>query len=131
MTHPALTKHTMVLITEFRTPVPFSLKEVVSGIQFCEAEMTKQESYDGQGLEILKNEPFKDHKEYGSGIYQKKIYHLERFEKFSAPWESNTFDSRFPGWIVKVLPAAMLKLEEESWRVGTWSKTVVTVTPKL
>lgn len=69
----------MVVITEFRIPVPFSLKEITNGLRYCEAEMTKVESYDGQGVEIVTNESFSNHKEYGSGIYQKRIYHLERF----------------------------------------------------
>lgn len=70
----------MVVITEYRIPIPFSLKEITTGLKYCEAKMTKEESYDGQGVEIVKNEPFTNHKEYGSGIYQKRIYHLERFD---------------------------------------------------
>lgn len=61
-----------------RVVMPTSTKEYQVGQLFAVAELSKQETGGGDGVEIVKNEPFHDHPEYGHGQYTLKKYHLAR-----------------------------------------------------
>lgn len=49
---------------------------------FCVAEASKDNTGGGEGIEVLKNEPFDNHPllsgEYSKGQYTYKIYHIAR-----------------------------------------------------
>ena len=45
---------------------------------YAVADMSKQETGGGDGVEVIKNEPFENHPEYGRGQYTFKKYHLQK-----------------------------------------------------
>ena len=58
--------------------LPLTVEEYQVGQLFAVAEASKAETGGGDGVEVLQNEPFSDHAEYGTGQYTKKIYHLKQ-----------------------------------------------------
>lgn len=80
------------------------------------AEVSKNETGGGEGIEVLKNEPFKDHPllngKYSSGQYTYKIYHLA---------------SKVPAFIRLLAPKGSLEIHEEAWNAYPYCRTVITV----
>lgn len=72
--------------------------------------MSAEQSNAGEGVEILKNEPF-ENPELGKGQYTKKIYHAGQ---------------RLPPLIKKFVPAKMLDFHEEAWNAYPYCKTIIT-----
>ena len=64
-----------MLIKEYRVILPMTVAEYQVGQLFSVAEASKQEMGGGEGIEILKNEPYE--KDGEKGQYTHKIYHLE------------------------------------------------------
>ena len=59
--------------------MPLTVEEYQVGQLYAVVEASKAETGGGDGVEVLVNEPFTDHPEFGSGQYTHKIYHLQRF----------------------------------------------------
>eukprot|EP01132_Coremiostelium_polycephalum_P000621 gene621-771_t len=97
-----------MLIKEFRVILPLTVDEYRVGQLFSVAKTSSQETSNGEGVEVLKNEPYTDEKH--SGQYTHKIYHL---------------GSRLPGWIRALIPSSALKLEEMAWNAYPYCKTVL------
>lgn len=80
------------------------------------AEASKNETGGGEGIEVLKNEPFNDHPllggKYSSGQYTYKIYHLS---------------SKVPAFIRMIAPKGSLEIHEEAWNAYPYCRTVITV----
>lgn len=80
------------------------------------AEVSKNETGGGEGIEVLKNEPFKDFPllggKYCSGQYTYKIYHLA---------------SKVPAFIRLLAPKGSLEIHEEAWNAYPYCRTVITV----
>lgn len=80
------------------------------------AEASKNNTGGGEGIQVLKNEPFTDYPllggKYSSGQYTYKIYHLA---------------SKVPGFIRIMLPKNSLEIHEEAWNAYPYCKTVITV----
>lgn len=78
--------------------------------------MSKNETGGGEGIEVIKNEPFNDHPllngKYSSGQYTYKIYHLA---------------SKVPAFIRLVAPKGSLEIHEEAWNAYPYCRTVLTV----
>ncbi|KAF9108564.1 hypothetical protein BGX27_008285 [Mortierella sp. AM989] len=98
-----------MLIKEFRITNNCSNAEYQVAQLYNVAEMSKAESGGGEGVEILKNEPYED--EFRKGQYTHKIYHLE---------------SKLPSWIRALMPAGATKCQERAWNAFPWCKTVIT-----
>lgn len=83
---------------------------------FSVAEVSKNETGGGEGIEVLKNEPFNDHPllngKYSSGQYTYKIYHLA---------------SKVPPYIRLLAPKGSLEIHEEAWNAYPYCRTVITV----
>ncbi|KCV67516.1 hypothetical protein H696_06035 [Fonticula alba] len=99
----------MVMIREFRIPVPISLDNYDIAQLFCVAEMSKEETSGDAGVEILKNEPYDD-PVLGKGQYTQKIYHL---------------GTRVPKYVQVLAPASSLILIEDAWNGFPYTKTVL------
>jgi len=100
----------MVLVHEFRIPMPVTADEYQRGQLFSIAEMSKEGSgKGGEGVEIRRNEPFEN--ENGKGQYTEKIYHV---------------GSSLPSFVSMILPAKMLDVYEESWNQWPICKTQIT-----
>lgn len=67
--------------------------------------MSKEESKGDSGVEVMKNEKFRND-DMGEGWYTKKVYH---------------FTKRFPGWVQMLLPT--IDIIEESWNAFPKCKT--------
>jgi hypothetical protein len=104
-----------MIIKEYRVLLPLEVEEYQRGQLFSVAEASKQETGGGEGVEIIKQEPFTSNEiregQNLSGIYAHKLYHLK---------------SKMP-WIVrKLLPESAMVLDEESWNCYPYCKTVLT-----
>lgn len=104
-----------MLIKEFRIPLPLCTEEYQIGQLYAVAEMSKNVTGGGEGVEVVKNEPFKDFPllggKYNSGQYTYKIYHLS---------------SKVPAIIRLLAPKGSLEVHEEAWNAYPYSKTVIT-----
>jgi len=97
-----------MLIKEFRVLLPFTTEEYQVGQLYSVAKKSSQETTGGEGVEVVKNEPFEDGD--SKGQYTEKIYHL---------------GSRLPGWVKAFIPGNALKLEEKAWNAYPYCKTVL------
>ena len=66
-----------MLITEFRVILPLTVEEYQVGQLFSVAEASKNETGGGEGIEVLKNEPYVGHPlcgdQYDEGQYTLKV----------------------------------------------------------
>lgn len=101
----------MPVFREYRITLPLSLEEYRVAQLYMVAKYSAAESAggDGDGVEILKNEPYKD--ETRSGQYTHKIYHLA---------------SKLPAWLVSIIPKKALMLEEKAWNAYPYCMTILT-----
>jgi len=98
----------MVFVKEYRILLPFSVEEYQRGQLYSVARASKAETSNGEGVEVLVNEPYKN--EQSEGQYTEKIYHV---------------GSKLPGWVKAFLPGSALKLEEKAWNAYPYCKTVL------
>ncbi|XP_039297700.1 phosphatidylinositol transfer protein alpha isoform isoform X2 [Nilaparvata lugens] len=104
-----------MLIKEFRVTLPLTVDEYQVAQLYSVAEASKNETGGGEGIEVLKNEPFSDHPllggKYHKGQYTYKIYHLA---------------SKVPAYIRLMAPKGALEIHEEAWNAYPYCKTVIT-----
>ncbi|XP_045441620.1 phosphatidylinositol transfer protein beta isoform isoform X4 [Pipistrellus kuhlii] len=100
----------MVLIKEFRVVLPCSVQEYQVGQLYSVAEASKNETGGGEGIEVLKNEPYEQDGEKGQ--YTHKIYHLK---------------SKVPGFVRLIAPEGSLVFHEKAWNAYPYCRTIVTV----
>ena len=98
-----------MLIKEYRFVMPLTVEEYQVGQLYCVGEASKQETGGGEGIEILKNEPYDNEK--GKGQYTHKKYHLSK---------------KVPGYVRVLAPNGSLILNEEAWNGYPYCKTVLT-----
>ncbi|KAF0358889.1 phosphatidylinositol transfer protein [Gigaspora margarita] len=96
-----------MLIKEYRVINNCTLKEYQVAQLYSVAEASKAETSGGEGVEVIKNEPY----ENGKGQYTYKIYHLS---------------SKVPAIIRALAPSGALELYEEAWNAYPHCKTVLT-----
>ncbi|XP_026876449.2 phosphatidylinositol transfer protein beta isoform isoform X2 [Electrophorus electricus] len=99
----------MVVVKEYRVVLPCSVEEYQVGQLFSVAEASKNETGGGEGIEVLKNEPYE--KEGERGQYTHKIYHLK---------------SKVPGFVKMIAPEGALVFHERAWNAYPYCRTVVT-----
>ncbi|KAL5275187.1 PITPNB family protein [Megaselia abdita] len=104
-----------MLIKEFRVTLPLTVEEYQVAQLYSVAEASKNETGGGEGIEVLKNEPFQDYPllggKYKSGQYTYKIYHLA---------------SKVPAFIRLLAPKGSLEIHEEAWNAYPYCRTVIT-----
>uniref|UniRef100_A0A0K8TN39 Putative phosphatidylinositol transfer protein n=1 Tax=Tabanus bromius TaxID=304241 RepID=A0A0K8TN39_TABBR len=104
-----------MLIKEFRVTLPLTVEEYQVAQLYSVAEASKNETGGGEGIEVLKNEPFDNHPllggKYSSGQYTYKIYHLA---------------SKVPSFIRLLAPKGSLEIHEEAWNAYPYCRTVIT-----
>uniref|UniRef100_A0A3P9NQ11 Phosphatidylinositol transfer protein beta isoform n=1 Tax=Poecilia reticulata TaxID=8081 RepID=A0A3P9NQ11_POERE len=76
------------------------------GQLFSVAEASKNETGGGEGIEVLKNEPYE--KDGERGQYTHKIYHL---------------NSKVPGFVRLIAPEGSLVFHEEAWNAYPYCRT--------
>jgi len=88
--------------------LPLTTEEYQVGQLYSVAKRSEKETSNGEGVEVIKNEPYEN--ETSKGQYTEKIYHL---------------GSRLPGWVKAFIPGNALKLEEKAWNAYPYCKTVL------
>ena len=96
--------------------MPLSVAEYQIGQLFSVAEASLRETGGGEGVEVLKNEPF-DNKpdllngKFTKGQYTYKVYHLA---------------SKIPTLVRYIIPKGMTEVYEEAWNAYPYCRTVIT-----
>ncbi|ROT77005.1 putative phosphatidylinositol transfer protein alpha isoform isoform X3 [Penaeus vannamei] len=105
-----------MLVKEFRVMLPLTVEEYHLAQLYGVAEVSKRETGGGEGVEVVKNEPFRGHALLGGkfteGQYTYKIYHLKK---------------KVPAFVRLLAPEGALEVHEESWNAYPYSKTVYSV----
>lgn len=96
------------MITEFRIKMPLSTEEYQRGQLYGIAELSRESSGNGEGVEVNLNEPFDN--ELGKGQHTKKTYHV---------------GSSLPSFFTMVLPTKALDVYEDAWSAFPFCKTVI------
>ncbi|KAM9393230.1 phosphatidylinositol transfer protein beta isoform-like [Pholidichthys leucotaenia] len=100
----------MTSVKEYRIVLPCSVEEYQVGQLFAVAEASKNETGGGEGVQVLKNEPYeKDDGEKGQ--YTHKIYHI---------------GSKVPGYVRALAPQGSLLFHEKAWNAYPYCRTIVT-----
>ncbi|XP_074593634.1 phosphatidylinositol transfer protein vib [Brevipalpus obovatus] len=104
-----------MLVKEYRVVLPLSVDEYKIGQLFSVAQASKEETGGGEGVEVIKNEPFTNtpllNGKYNEGQYTFKIYHLQ---------------SKVPSFVKYIAPKGSLEIHEEAWNAYPYCKTVLT-----
>ena len=95
-------------IKEYRIPLPISTKEYQVGQLYSVAEASKDNTGGGEGVEVVKNEPYED--ENSKGQYTYKIFRME---------------SKVPPMIRKLMPKGSMTFHEHAWNAYPYCKTVI------
>ena len=100
-----------MLIKEYRITLPMTVEEYQMAQLYSVAEASKNETGGGEGVEVIKNEPYDDHPllngKFTKGQYTYKIYRLE---------------SKVPSWIKMIAPTGSLEVHEEAWNAYPYCK---------
>ncbi|KAH8042355.1 hypothetical protein HPB51_022073 [Rhipicephalus microplus] len=98
-----------------RVVLPITVEEYQVAQLYSVAEASKNETGGGEGIEVIKNEPFEGKEllggKYNKGQYTYKIYHLE---------------SKVPPFIRMLMPKGSLAVHEEAWNAYPYCRTVLT-----
>ncbi|XP_066937638.1 phosphatidylinositol transfer protein beta isoform-like isoform X4 [Macrobrachium rosenbergii] len=104
-----------MLVKEFRVVLPLTVEEYQVAQLYSVAEASKNETGGGEGVEVLKNEPFDNFPllgdRYSKGQYTYKIYHLK---------------SKVPSFIRLLAPEGSLEVHEEAWNAYPYCRTIIT-----
>lgn len=104
-----------MIVKEYRLVLPMTVEEYQVGQLWSVAEASKAETGGGEGVEVLKNEPFKNYPlldgRYSCGQYTHKIYHLQ---------------TKVPTIVRTCAPKGSLAIHEEAWNAYPYCKTVLT-----
>ncbi|KAG5198837.1 hypothetical protein JEQ12_007433 [Ovis aries] len=89
-----------------RVVLPCSVQEYQVGQLYSVAEASKNETGGGEGIEVLKNEPYE--KDGEKGQYTHKIYHLK---------------SKVPAFVRMIAPEGSLVFHEKAWNAYPYCRT--------
>jgi len=107
----------MTIIKEYRVVLPITVDEYQVAQLYSVAESSKNETGGGEGVQVVKNEPYEagseaDKNSLGRpGQYTHKLFHLE---------------SRVPSFIKMIAPKGSLTIDEKAWNAYPYCKTVIT-----
>ncbi len=95
--------------------MPLTVEEYQIGQAYSTCEASLAETGGGEGIEILKNEPFTNVSllggQYSAGQYTHKIFHIK---------------SKVPAFIRMLVPNGAMDIHEEAWNAYPYCRTVVT-----
>lgn len=103
-----------MLVKEFRIILPMTVEEYQVAQLWSVAKASKENTGGGEGILVLKNEPFSGKTDlfqnYTSGQFTHKIYKLY---------------SKVPWWIRKLAPKGTLEMHETAWNAFPYCRTIV------
>lgn len=88
--------------------MPLTVDEYQIGQLYAVAEASKNETGGGEGIEVVTNEPYKGHAQYGEGQYTHKIFHLA---------------SKVPAFVRLLAPSGSLEIHEKAWNAYPFCRT--------
>ncbi|CAM9108703.1 unnamed protein product, partial [Lampetra fluviatilis] len=91
-----------------RVLLPISVEEYQVGQLYAVAEASKNETGGGEGIQVLKNEPYE--KDGERGQYTHKIYHVQ---------------SKVPRFVRMLAPGGSLVFHEKAWNAYPYCLTVL------
>ncbi|GAU95022.1 hypothetical protein RvY_06711 [Ramazzottius varieornatus] len=101
-----------MIIKEYRVVLPMTVEEYQVAQLYAVAQASKNETGGGEGVEILKNEPYDNHQllegQPTSGQYTHKVYHIA---------------SKIPGWARAIAPKGSLEFHEKAWNAYPYCRT--------
>lgn len=104
-----------MLIKEYRVILPITVEEYQIAQLWSTAQVSKENTGGGEGIEILHNKPFDNKSDllegFTAGQYTHKLYKLQ---------------SKVPWWIRKLAPKGSMELHEEAWNAYPYCRTVIT-----
>jgi len=104
-----------MIIKEYRVTLPMTVDEYQVAQLYSVAEASKNETGGGEGVEVIKNEPYENvpllNGKFTKGQYTYKIYRLQ---------------SKMPSWIKMIAPTGSMEIHEEAWNAYPYCKTVFT-----
>lgn len=111
-----------MLIREYRIILPLTVEEYNIAQLWSVAEVSKNETGGGEGIEVVVNEPF-DEEHYApsppltacgltftTGQYTRKLFHLS---------------SKVPGYVRILAPKGSLEVEERAWNAYPYCRTII------
>jgi len=99
-----------MLTKEYRIPLPLTLEEYQIAQRYMVSKISKQQTGNGEGIEIVESKPFDD--ENGKGQFTHKILHI---------------GSKIPGWMKSFIPTSALQVDEKAWNAYPYCKTMYSV----
>ena len=104
----------MPKVTDYRSRIvlPITVDQYKIAQLYTVATLSLETAGNGAGMEVLRNEPFRDDITGQRGQYTWKKIHI---------------GNRLPGWMGWVIPQKWLVLDEHSWNCYPQCRTVVTV----
>ncbi|KAI3421962.1 hypothetical protein GPALN_012500 [Globodera pallida] len=100
---------------EYRIIMPMTVEEFQIGHLFTVAEAARQETGGGEGVQVLRNEPFEGaelfHGEFTAGQYTHKVYHV---------------DTKMPAMLRAFMPSGSQTLHEHAWNAYPYCMTTLT-----
>lgn len=111
-----------MLIKEFRIILPLTVEEYEVAQLWSVAEMSKNETGGGEGIEVLVNEPFDEEhnvpdeplnacgQEFRVGQYTYKRFHLSQ---------------KVPSYVRLLAPRGSLEVEEKAWNAYPYCRTII------
>jgi len=97
----------MVFVKEYRIAMPLTVEEYRIAQLYMVARFSREKTSKGEGVEIIKNEPYED--DNGKGQFTHKIIHI---------------GSHLPSWAKAIIPESMTQVEEKAWNAYPYVKTV-------
>ncbi|RUS69958.1 hypothetical protein EGW08_022285 [Elysia chlorotica] len=115
-------------IREYRITLPLSVEEYHVGQLYSVAQVSKNETGGGEGVEVIVNEPFDatankhvpnpplkaNGKTFTKGQFTHKIYYLSQ---------------KVPAFVRLLAPKGALEIHELAWNAYPYCRTVITVSP--
>jgi len=99
----------MTIIKEYRIPLPISVSEYQVGQLYSVAEASKDNTGGGEGVEVVKNEPYENGD--SKGQFTHKIFRM---------------GSKVPLLMRRLLPKGSTTFHEHAWNAFPYCKTVIT-----
>ena len=103
-----------MLIREYRVVLPITVEQYQVGQLYAVAQASMNETGGGEGVEVVRNEPFENVPllggRYTKGQYTYKIYHLK---------------SRLPAFLKLIAPTGSTEIHEEAWNAYPYCRTVL------
>ena len=110
-----------MLIKEYRITMPVSVAEYQIGQLHTIAEKSIRETGGGEGVEILKNEPFSGKTDLGGRQYTEGQYTEGQYTEGQYTQKVYHMASKLPAIVKLVLPMGLQEAYEESWWVDVLS----------